>query len=72
MEVFWFWILVILAITIILAWPAWPHTRERWPYTSGGGFAYGPSALAAGLLLLLLLIIWLGAITVWLPWLPRQ
>lgn len=66
MEVFWFWLIVILLLVAVLAWPTWPYTRERWPYTTG--YAYGPSAAAAAVALFLLLLFWLGILAIWVPW----
>jgi len=66
MEVFWFWLIVVLVLVAILAWPTWPYTRSRWPYTAG--YDYALSAAAVFLVFFLLLLFWLGALAVWWPW----
>jgi hypothetical protein len=59
MPVIWFVILVALALVMVLTYPTWPYAR-RWGYAPSG------SAFAAGIVILLLL--WLGYLTVWWPW----
>ena len=68
MDVVWFWFWVLLLFLVIATWPTWPYTRERWPYTRGGGYRYGPSAAAAFVALLILLFFWLGLIAIAWPW----
>lgn len=63
MEFFWFIVFVLLLVMLIGAWPAWPYAETRdWGYT--------PSAIAALLLVVFLLLVWLGMIAVWWPWGP--
>lgn len=61
MEFFWFFFLWFLLLVVIAAWPTWPHARTR-------GWGYYPSGAAAGLLILLLILIWFGVLAVWWPW----
>lgn len=68
MEVFWFLLLMLLLVVLIGAWPTWPYTYTRSPYTRGGGWRYAPSGAAAAVALLLLLFFWLGLIAIWWPW----
>lgn len=68
MEAFWFWLLTVLLLFLVLAWPTWPYTHERWVYRRGGGWRYAPSAAAGALALLILLFFWLGLIAIALPW----
>lgn len=68
MEYVWFWIVLFLLLVAVLALPTWPYTRERGVYARGGMWPYGPSALVAGLLILLGVIFWLGLISAWWPW----
>jgi ribose/xylose/arabinose/galactoside ABC-type transport system permease subunit len=65
---FWFWILVLLLIFMIFAWPTWPYTRGRWVYRRGGRWRYAPSAGAGAGLVLILLCVWLGVIAISYPW----
>lgn len=68
MGVFWFWLLMILLLFSILAWPTWPYTHERRVYRRGGGWRYAPSGTAAGAALLILLFFWLGLLVIAWPW----
>lgn len=61
MELFWFFVFVLLLVVLIGTWPVWPYTESReWGYT--------PSAIAAMLLIVFFLLVWLGMIAVWWPW----
>ena len=68
MDVFWFWLFLILLLFAVLGWPSWPHTRERWVYRRGGGWRYAPSGVAALLVVLLLILLWLGLIAIAIAW----
>lgn len=67
-ESFWFWLALLLILFLVAAWPAWPYTRKHWPYKRGRGWSYGPSAVAAVFLGILMFFFWIGAIAVWGPW----
>lgn len=30
MDVLWFRFLTFVLVLVVLAWPSWPYTRERW------------------------------------------
>lgn len=66
----WFWLLVLLIVLALLAWPTWPYTRERGFYARGGSWPYVPSAFAIMLAVLLLILFWFGFIIIWWPWVP--
>lgn len=68
MEVFLFWLLLLLLIIMVFAWPTWPYTGDRWVYRRGGGWRYAPSGAAAVLAILILLLFWLGFLAIWWPW----
>ena len=68
MEAFWFWFLIILLLFAVLAWPTWPYTEDRWIYRRGGRWRYAPSGAAAGAVILILLLFWLGLIVIAWPW----
>lgn len=61
MELIWFILLWAAVLMLVFAWPAWPYARVR-------GWGYGPSALAAAILVILLLLFWFGLIAFSLPW----
>ncbi len=67
MEVFWFWLLVILLFTAVFAWPTWPYTRDRGLYRHER-WRYAPSGAAAGAAILIVLLFWLGLLVIVLPW----
>lgn len=68
MADFYFWFLFVLLVIMILAWPTWPYTATRWPFTQGGAYRYAPSAAAAAIILLLLILFWVGLIAIAWPW----
>ena len=68
MEVFWFWLLIILLFFALFAWPTWPYTQDRWVYRRGGGWRYAPSGAAAATAVLILLLFWLGLLVIAWPW----
>lgn len=69
MDLLWFLIIVFLFLFLIAAWPSWPYTRERWPYSRGGNWRYAPSGGAALFIVLVFVLFWLGLISViWWPW----
>jgi len=68
MALFWFWLLVFLAVFAIAAAPGWPYTRERRPYRYGGRYRYYPVAGAGLFIAVILLLFWLGYIAIVLPW----
>ncbi len=68
MDVLWFWLLVVVLLIAVFAWPTWPYTRQRGIYRRGGRWPYAPSLLAAILFVLVLLLFWLGFLGVWWPW----
>lgn len=68
MDVLWFWLLMILLLFAVLAWPTWPYTHERWVYRRGGGWRYAPAGTAALLVVLILFLFWLGIIAIAWPW----
>ncbi|MEX2617434.1 MAG: hypothetical protein WD767_15180 [Alphaproteobacteria bacterium] len=64
----WFWLLMLLLLAVILAWPTWPYTYERGVYRRGGYWRYGPSAAAAATAALILILFWLGLLVIAWPW----
>lgn len=62
-----FWFALALVLFLILAWPAWPYTRGRWPYRYGGVWPYALSLVATLLLVLLFLSLWMGLIVTTYP-----
>jgi len=68
MDVFWFWVLIVLLFLSVAVWPTWPYTHRRWIYRRPGAWRYAPSGLAAGLLVLMLLFVWLGLLAIAVPW----
>ncbi|HEV7344456.1 MAG TPA: hypothetical protein VGN60_02360 [Devosia sp.] len=58
MSPFLFALLLIFIILAIVGWPAWGHTRERWPYTRGGRYRYYPTAGAIVAAILVILLFW--------------
>lgn len=68
MDVFWFWLIIVLLLVAVFAWPSWPYTREREFYRRDGGWRYAPSGAAFVALMIILLLFWLGMIAITLPW----
>lgn len=68
MEAFWFWLLFVLIVLAVLAWPDWVYTRERWVYSRGGRWPYVPTATAVLVAILILLLFWFGIIAISWPW----
>lgn len=64
MEVFWFWLVVLLLVLAIFAWPTWPYTRNRWVYRRPGAWRYAPAGAAVAVLLLLLIFFWFGLLVI--------
>ena len=67
MEFFWFWVLVLLLIVTVFAWPSWPHTRVWWPHRWGGRWPYFTSFLALVAILVILFLGWFGYVLISLP-----
>lgn len=63
---FWFWIFLLLIA--VLAWPTWPHTRDRRFYRSDNSWRYAPSVTAALLAALMILLFWIGLLAIRWPW----
>jgi Na+/melibiose symporter-like transporter len=61
MSAFLFALLLVFIILAIVAWPAWGHTQDRWPYIRGGRYRYYPSAGAIVAALLVILLFWVLA-----------
>ncbi|SFO82352.1 DUF3309 family protein [Tranquillimonas alkanivorans] len=68
MDVFLFWLIVLLLLFAVLALPAWPYTRDRGIYRQPGNRRYAPSLVAAAIVLLMLVLFWLGLLAIWVPW----
>lgn len=68
MDVFWFWLVMLLLLITVFAWPTWPYTRDRWVYRRSGGWRYAPSGAALAIFLFIMLLFWFGAIVIALPW----
>lgn len=68
MEAYWFWVIMLLVLLAILAWPIWPYTRDRWPYRYGNWHGYLPAFTAIALIFLIFLLFWFGMIVIWWPW----
>lgn len=68
MDLFLFWLVVVLLLISVFSWPTWPYTDERWVYRRGGGWRYAPSGASAGAAVLILLLFWLGLLAITLPW----
>ncbi|SDY86949.1 DUF3309 family protein [Citreimonas salinaria] len=68
MDVFLFWLVVVLLLITVFAWPTWPYTYERGVYRRGGRWRYAPSGASAAAVLVILLLFWLGLVVITLPW----
>lgn len=64
----WWWAIVFLFVVLIFAWPTWPYTRSRGIYRRDSRWRYGPSGVAAIVVICLLLLAWFGWIAVAWPW----
>jgi hypothetical protein len=59
MDVFWFLVVLLLAVVGVAALPVWSDRASPWGYL--------PSAIALALLVVILALGWAGAITIWWP-----
>ena len=59
----WFWLFILLILLAVALLPAWPYARAR-------NWGYAPTGCALGLVVLLLILFWLGVLTVAWPWYP--
>ena len=57
----WTFLLIILILALILAYPAWPYSRA---------WGYVPTGVVTAVLILILLLAFLGYVTLWYPWAP--
>lgn len=67
-DVFGFWFLIFLILIAVFAWPTWPYTRDRRFYRNDNNWRYAPSAAAALLAVLIVVLFWLGLLAIWWPW----
>ena len=67
MEDVWIWVLIFVLVFGIAALPNWRHTRGRWPYRRGGGWAYAPALTAITIFMIIVGLAWFGfiAIALW-------
>ncbi|AVX04868.1 hypothetical protein [Maritalea myrionectae] len=63
---FYFWLFLLLLV--VIGWPSWPYTRERWPYKHGGNYRYAVSGMAAALAILFWMLFWFGLVAIAWPW----